>query len=293
MAPTASAVAAGEPYLLRTSGALMIDVFKRGNFTSDANSLAVDVFNEVGAMYAYLGDAAAAATYTEAAAKLAASINGRLWDAASADHFVTQLNPDNTTADFVDYDSNLLAAAFVPMSGARRRAVLRRVDAGACTHAAPGTYISEKLYGPDDVYVCDKDKPEIRCVGDSRVSYGRVAWLDALARRAVRDAPSLATLSDAIIGPIKSEVPPRPRMGCAHLRTLPAVGASPSPAALANPRASPRPTGLRARMDTRTVHVRRHARPLAFLLRVPGGMGTARVTLRPTSASSLPPPSTV
>lgn len=119
------------------------------------------------------------------------------------DHFVTQLNPDGTTRDFVDYDSNLLAAAFVPMSNERRRSILRRIDAGNCTHAAPGTYISEKLYGPKDVYSCDAAKPEIRCVGDSRVSYGRVAWLDAITRKLVGDHDAFERLC---IAPIRSEV---------------------------------------------------------------------------------------
>ena len=116
---------------------------------------------------------------------------------------MTQLNPDGTTRDFVDYDSNLLAAAFVPMSNERRRSILRRIDAGNCTHAAPGTYISEKLYGPKDVYSCDAAKPEIRCVGDSRVSYGRVAWLDAITRKLVGDHDAFERLC---IAPIRSEV---------------------------------------------------------------------------------------
>jgi hypothetical protein len=116
---------------------------------------------------------------------------------------VTQLNPDGTTRDFVDYDSNLLATAFVPMSNAQRKKILTRIDGGNCTHAAPGTYISEKLYGPDDVYSCDAAKPTIRCVGDSSVSYGRVAWLDAITRKLVGDSDALEQLC---IAPIRSEV---------------------------------------------------------------------------------------
>ena len=124
----------------------------------------------------------------------------QLWD---GDHFVTQLNPDGTTRDFVDYDANLLATAFVPMSDERRKTILRRIDGGNCTHAAPGTYISERLYGPDDVYSCDAAKPDIRCVGDSRVSYGRVAWLDAITRKLVGDHDALERLC---IAPIRAEV---------------------------------------------------------------------------------------
>ena len=188
------------PRLLRTSGSLMIDVFKRGNFTSDANALAVDVFGQLAAMHRFVGNESEAARYTAAAAGVTEALNRALW---KQDHFVTQLNPDGSTRDFVDYDSNLLATAFVPMTAARAAAVLRRVDSGECTHAAPGTYISEKLYGHDDVYNCDADKPEIFCVGDSRVSYGRVAWLDALSRKRVGDYASFESL---VVAPIRTEV---------------------------------------------------------------------------------------
>ena len=167
---TNNAPKTGQPRLLRTGGALMIDVFRRGNYTTDANALAVDVFTELSRMYTFLSNPREAAVYADAAGNITAALNAELW---RGDHFATQLNPDGSEKDFVDYDSNLLATAFVPMSAERRQAVLRRVDSGSCTHAAPGTYISEKVYGHDDVYNCDADKPEIFCVGDSRVSYGR------------------------------------------------------------------------------------------------------------------------
>ena len=51
-------------YLLNTSGALMIDVFRRGNFTSDANSLAVDVFGEMALMWQFLGNFTEARVYS-------------------------------------------------------------------------------------------------------------------------------------------------------------------------------------------------------------------------------------
>jgi hypothetical protein len=188
------------PQLLRTTGALMIDVFKRSNYTTDANALAVDVFHRLAKMWTFVGNATNANTYRESANAIVSAMNTLLW---STDHFVTQLNPDGTSTDFVDYDSNLLATAFVPMPMARKLAVLRRIDSGNCTHAAPGTYISEKLYGADDVYHCDSDKPHIACVGDSRVSYARVAWLDAISRKVVGD---FAAFEELVIEPMRKEV---------------------------------------------------------------------------------------
>jgi hypothetical protein len=120
----------------------MIDVFKRSNFTSDSNALAVDVLGELGEMWTFLGNASEAQVYSDAAEEITAVLNARLW---SDDHFVTQLNTDGTFFDKVDYDSNLLATAFVNMTDARLHAVLKRVDSGVCTHAGVGTYISEQL----------------------------------------------------------------------------------------------------------------------------------------------------
>lgn len=189
-----------EPRLLKTTGALMVDVFRRGNFTTDANALAVDVFNTISQMHLHIDNPEEARLYADTAANISFALNARLW---RGDHFATQLNLDGSEKDFVDYDSNLLATAFVPMSDKRLQAVLRRVDNGSCTHAAPGTYISEKLYGHDDVYNCDAAKPEIFCVGDSRVSYGRVAWLDAVSRKRAGD---YGTYEDLIVAPIRREV---------------------------------------------------------------------------------------
>ena len=50
------------------------------------------------------------------ATNMAAAVNAKLWAASGVgrggdDHYITQLTPDNTTRDFVDYDSNLIAVA--------------------------------------------------------------------------------------------------------------------------------------------------------------------------------------
>ena len=67
----------------------MIDVFKRSNFTSDSNALAVDVLGELGEMWTFLGNVSKAQVYSDAAEEITAVLNARLW---SDDHFVTQLS---------------------------------------------------------------------------------------------------------------------------------------------------------------------------------------------------------
>jgi hypothetical protein len=69
----------------------------------------------------------------------------RLWS-ADDDHYITQLNPDGSTRDFVDYDSNLIACAFGVAGVERCHALLRRIDGGRCAHAR-ATFVSEKWYG--------------------------------------------------------------------------------------------------------------------------------------------------
>ena len=118
-------------------------------------------------------------------------INTHLWSAED-DHYVTQLNPDGSIRDFVDYDSNLLAIAIGVAPPDRASRIFKRVDAGVCTHVRP-TYVSEKFYGPSDVYAGN--------IGDSVVAMGRIAWADGLARAAAGDATALQSL---VLGPLQA-----------------------------------------------------------------------------------------
>lgn len=64
----------------------------------------------------FVGNVTGAAMLREMATNMAAAVNAKLWAAPGVgrggdDHYITQLNPDNTTRDFVDYDSNLIAVA--------------------------------------------------------------------------------------------------------------------------------------------------------------------------------------
>jgi len=63
-----------------------------------------------------VGNVTGAAMLREMASNMAVAVNAKLWAAPGVgrggdDHYITQLNPDNTTRDFVDYDSNLIAVA--------------------------------------------------------------------------------------------------------------------------------------------------------------------------------------
>ncbi len=71
-------------------------------------------------------------------------VPARLWANASAggDHYVTQLDPNGTVRDFIDYDANLIACATGVATTDRCTALLKRVDSGRCTHAK-ATFVSE------------------------------------------------------------------------------------------------------------------------------------------------------
>ena len=93
-----------------------------------------------------VGAAANAQVLRDEARAMKAAMNALLWD--GADHFVTQVNPDDllcaakgTCRDFVDYDSNLIAVAHgVPNTTKRATAVLDRVDKGRCSAAQVSSF---------------------------------------------------------------------------------------------------------------------------------------------------------
>jgi hypothetical protein len=177
--------------LVKAPGPLWIDVFIRENYASDTNAYMVDILREAAAAEQFLGDAALAARRRALADDIAEGMNERLW---AGDHYITQLNPDGTTRDFVDYDANLLAVAFGVAPPDRAAKILARVDAGECTHGRP-TWVSERYYGPADTYGGN--------TGDSATTMGRIAWADAQARARVGD---LATYEQKILGPVRSDL---------------------------------------------------------------------------------------
>lgn len=180
-----------ELQLVSAPGPLWIDVFIRENFASDTNAFMVGLLRRVADAEAFTGRRTLAAERRRLAADIAEGMNERLW---SGDHYITQLNPDGTTRDLVDYDANVLAVAFGVAPDDRVHAILERVDAGPCTHGR-ATWVSEQFYGPDDTYNGN--------TGDSATAMGRIGWADAHARRRVGDA---ATYREAILDPLRADL---------------------------------------------------------------------------------------
>jgi hypothetical protein len=179
-----SFVDSNKDYMINAPGPLWIDVVVRENYTSDSNAMMVPILQEISQFYEYLEvDPDFSQELREISLKIQGGINKYLW-AASQDHLVTQLNLDGTSRDFVDYDSNLIAVAFGVIPDHQVQTVLDRVDNGSNTHVR-ATWCSELPYSGDanDCYIVGGN-----VCGDSVVSLARIGWVDALARKRVRDS---------------------------------------------------------------------------------------------------------
>jgi hypothetical protein len=177
--------------LAKAPGSLMIDVFIRNNFTADTNAMLVGFFHDFGEAEEAVGNATGAVSLRALASSVSSAINRRLW---AGDHYVTQLNPNGSTTDFVDYDSNLIALAHGVPDATRAAKVFSRVDKGHCTHGR-ATYVSEVYYGPNDTTNGN--------IGDSACSMGRIGWFDALARRRFGDQ---ATFDNILLDPLRDDL---------------------------------------------------------------------------------------
>src|SRR5439155_18724005 len=177
--------------LVNAPGPLWIDVFIRQNFTADTNAFMVEILRQVADAEALLGNDGLAGQRRAMADNIVAGMNDLLW---AGDHYVTQLNPDGSTRDLVDYDANLLAVGFGVAPPDRAQKILARVDSGPCTHARP-SWVSERTYGSGDTYGGN--------TGDSAVTMGRIGWADAQARRRVGDRK---TFDERILGPVEADL---------------------------------------------------------------------------------------
>jgi hypothetical protein len=182
-----------DPWVQLTSapGPLWIDVFVRENYTSDTNAYMVHLLRQMADVEDQLSESALGARRRAMAADVAQGMNEHLW---AGDHYITQLNPDGTTRDFVDYDANLLAVAFGVTSPDQATKVLARVDGGTCSSGRP-TWVSERYYGPADTYGGN--------TGDSATAMARIGWADGLARRAAGDRAAFTT---KILQPLQSDL---------------------------------------------------------------------------------------
>lgn len=168
-------------------GSLMIDVFIRNNFTSDTNAELVGFFQEFADAEDALGNHTGAQALRGLADNIALSMNNHLWasEQAGADHYITQWDGPvlDTTRDFVDYDSNFIAAAHGVPDGQRAAAIFSRIDRGRCR--ASSTFVSEIWYGPGDTTHGN--------TGDSWTAMGRIAWFESLARKRYDDLEGFDT----------------------------------------------------------------------------------------------------
>ena len=179
-------------HLLNAPGSLMVDVFIRANFTADSNAMMVGFLLDFAEVEDIVGSKTRAEELRTQASLMKDAMNQRLWDRADNDHYITQLNPDNSTRDFVDYDANLIAIAHAIPSIEQSTAILKRIDSGACSCASGGgpQWVSERYYGPKDTTGGN--------IGDSRCAMGRIAWFDAHARKRLNTEDSLTAFNRAL-----------------------------------------------------------------------------------------------
>jgi len=191
--------------LLDAPGSLMIDVFIRGNYTTDSNAMLVGFLREFADAEEAVGNTTRAVELRSRADHLAEVVNEKLWAKENGqDHYITQLNPDGTTRDFVDYDANLIALAHgIPKTKEQARKVLERIDQGppgtTCTAAKGGgpQYVSEVFYGKSDTTHGN--------TGDSNCSMGRIAWFDSHARKIQGTPEALEVFNEHLLGPMQRD----------------------------------------------------------------------------------------
>ena len=186
-------------FMINAPGPLWIDVLVRENYTSDSNAMMVPIFQEVAQIYDYLSvDSDFALQLRDISVKIQAGLNDNLW-AATQDHLITQLNLDGSVRDFIDYDANLIAVAFGVIPEEKMKAVLDKVDNGSFTHVR-ATWCSEVPYSGDaqDCYIVGGN-----VCGDSVVTLARIGWVDALARKRVRDD---VMVRDVLLQPLINDI---------------------------------------------------------------------------------------
>jgi hypothetical protein len=101
--------------LIFAPGSLMIDVFIRNNYTSDSNAMVVDLLRDFADAERLVGDPDRAAQLLQTADRVTEAVNKHLWAdaAAGGDHYITQINLDGSTRDFVDYGKQFFL--FLPL----------------------------------------------------------------------------------------------------------------------------------------------------------------------------------
>jgi hypothetical protein len=143
--------------LIKAPGPLQIDCFIRTNYTSDTNAMVTFLLTEMAEAEEFLVNTELMNKYRQMSSNITQGMNRWLW---LDDHYITQINDDMSTRDFIDYDANFLAVAFgIPSTKERSAAIMKRLMNGTCTNAnvkggkPRAAYVSEKFYD-DKVYLC-------------------------------------------------------------------------------------------------------------------------------------------
>ena len=177
--------------LINAPGPLWIDVFIRNGYTADTNAFAVGLLREVAEAEEFLGQRELGQQRRVLADDISAGMNEHLW---ARDHYITQMNRDGSTRDFVDYDANLLAVAFGVATPRQAQSILARIDSGPCAHAR-ATYVSERYYSAENCYNGN--------IGDSSCAMARIGWADGHTRAVVGD---IDTLEQLIVEPLRADL---------------------------------------------------------------------------------------
>ena len=191
-----------EKHLIYAPGSLMIDVFIRNNFTSDSNAMVVGFMRDFAEAERAVGNTERAIELERQAGEIAKAMNDLLWapDDSGGDHFITQLNSDGTTRDFIDYDANLIAVAHSVPDESRSRKIMSRVDGGKCSASSGGgpQFVSELYYGEEDTTNGNQ--------GDSWCSMARIGWFDAHSRKRFGTADDLEYFNSHILSTVQHDL---------------------------------------------------------------------------------------
>lgn len=192
-------------FMVMAPGPLWIDVLVREHYASDSGAMMVHLLREMRAFYLAVDSAGYASMIDELAAceqGLVKGMNALLWDSASGDHYITDLDPrTGVRRDFVDYDSNLLAVALGIANSSQAQAVLRRIDSNPIAHVR-ATWCSEIAYSGDreDCYIVGGS-----VCGDSVVTLARIGWADAWARKRASAADS-DSIRSLLLAPLQEDL---------------------------------------------------------------------------------------
>lgn len=172
-----------ERKLLKVTGSLWTDTFRRQGFTFDTNVMMLRLLPLLASVSSACDDTASAGRYTGFERSIRSGLEG-LWN--GDDHYVTSRSPDwQTVMDRVDSENYAAIAWKATTDPARVRALFQRLDRWAHP-GGRGTWVSEGYYGVSDCFVGN--------TGDSACCMARHWWVDMVARHVAGDSETFLML---------------------------------------------------------------------------------------------------